>query len=271
MRNVCGCMPTISAATLIMYRGLSSIIVFSRPRAGTAPTVGARERAASTTERRRQAAPASVEQTGSSECLLPRVLSGDLLELLDRLLLGLREFLRHGQVDAGDHVALAGALELRRAAAADPQQLPVLGPGGNLQRHRAVGSRHLDGRAERSLGEGHGHVDLEVGLAAAAVELRRLDTRDDVEVPGRTAAVAGLALAAQLDSRAVLHARRNLDPEPARAALAARPPAVRARVLDDRPVAAAARARLREREQPLRPGDDAASGALRADRRHRAA
>src|SRR5207253_6622266 len=43
----------------------------------------------------------------------------------------------------------------------------------------------------------------------------------------------------------------------------------RARVLDDRPVSAAARARRRKREPPLRLGDDSAAAALRADGRRR--
>src|SRR5207244_517872 len=97
------------------------------------PQAAPRERSTLRQRRQRPREPApTISVRASSECLLPRILARDLLELLDRFFFGLRELLRHGQVDARDQVALAGALELRRAAAADPQELPVLRPGRNL-------------------------------------------------------------------------------------------------------------------------------------------
>src|SRR5207302_10422325 len=74
--------------------------------------------------------------------------------------------------------------------------------------------------------------------------------------------VAGLPLAAQLDPRAVLDAGRDADLEAPRPPLAAGAVAVGAGILDDRAVPAAARARLREREQALALGDHAAAAAL---------
>src|SRR5581483_3016618 len=174
---------------------------------------------------------------------------------------------RHGHVQAGDQVAAAGGVEARRAAAADAEQLAVLRAGRHLQGHRSVRRRHLHGRAERGLREGHRHVELQIGLAAPAVQLRRLDARDDEQVASRAAAVAGLALPAQLDPRPVLDARRDLHPEAAGAPLAPAASAARARLLDDGAVPAAARARVREGEQALRLGDRAAAAALRADGR----
>src|SRR5581483_6224321 len=132
-----------------------------------------------------------------------------LLELLEQLALLLVDLLRNLDAHAREHVALAVALEARRAAALDPQQLAVLGPGGHLQRHGAFGRRHLDGAAERGGRERHGHRHDEV-VAAALVHLRRLHPRDDVEVARGRSAVARLALALQLDARAVLDARRDL-------------------------------------------------------------
>src|SRR3954447_12528444 len=101
----------------------------------------------------------------------PRVLLRRLLQVLERLALGLRELLRDGDLDAGDQVAGAAALQLRRAAAAQAEQLPVLGAGRHLQRHLAAGGgRDVDVRAERRLAERDRHLDDEVGLAAALEE-----------------------------------------------------------------------------------------------------
>src|SRR5262249_24642574 len=133
----------------------------------------------------------------------------------------------------------------------------------NLQRHPPVGCRDLDRRAERDLVEADRDVEHEV-VAAALVELRRLHARDDVQVAGGRAAVAGLALALELDLGAVLDAGRDAHRvalgAPLTAGAAARP----ARRLDDRAVAAAARARLLQGEEPLRRRDDAAAVALGA-------
>ena len=63
---------------------------------------------------------------------------------------------------------------------------------------------------------------------------------------------------------------RDLHLEAARPALAARAAARRAGILDHRAVPAAARARLREGEQPLRLRDDTAAAALGARLRQRA-
>src|SRR5690349_13669825 len=108
--------------------------------------------------------------SSSTERLLSRILAGHLLELLDRLLLGLRELLRHREVHARDQIAPPRALELRRAAALDAQELAVLGAGRDLEGHLAVRSRHLDGGPERGLGERDRHVDLEVRITAAPEE-----------------------------------------------------------------------------------------------------
>ena len=90
------------------------------------------------------------------------------------------------------------ALQRRRAAALHAQQLAVLRAGRDLDRDAAVGRRDLDRRAERGLVERDRHLEHEV-VAAALVQLRRLDARDDEEVARRRAALAGLALALELD------------------------------------------------------------------------
>src|SRR5262249_20913130 len=72
------------------------------------------------------------------------------------------------------------------------------------------------------------------------------------------------------DLRAVLDARLDLHGERAPPPLAAGAVALRARLLDHGAVAAAAWARLREREQALRLGDHATAVALGTDDRSRA-
>src|SRR6185312_12113119 len=101
-------------------------------------------------------------------------------------------------------------------------------------------------------------------VAAPLVELRRLDARDDVEVSGGRAAEPGFALSLQLDPRAVLHAGGDPNRVALRPPLTASAAAGRARRLDDSAVAATVRARLLQREEPLRAGDDTGAFALRA-------
>src|SRR5206468_3868392 len=119
------------------------------------------------------------------------------------------------------------------------------------------------------LGDRQRHLDLEV--VALGLEHRgRLHARDDVEVAGRAAAATGLALAGQAHARAVLDAGRDVDPVALDGAHRTAALACRAGVVDDRPRAAALRARLGDREQPLALALDAATLAARAHARRRA-
>src|SRR4029453_17298645 len=142
--------------------------------------------------------------------LAPRlsVPSAHVPQLLVELALLLVELLRHLEPQAGQDVALA-TLELRRAAALDPQQLAVLGAARHLQRHGAVRRRHIDSGPKRCVSERDRHVDYEVG-APTLVDRRGGDPCDDVEISGRAAGDPGLALPLQADPGAVLDAGRNL-------------------------------------------------------------
>src|SRR5204862_5562685 len=93
---------------------------------------------------------------------LPRVVVRDLLEVLDRLALLLREPGRHVDAHAREQVALAPAVQLRRALAADAKKLAVLRAGRNLEGDLPFGGRHLDARAERRLRVGDRHLEHEV-------------------------------------------------------------------------------------------------------------
>src|SRR5215468_7284130 len=155
----------------------------------------------------------------SAEQLLARVALVRLAQVLERLALGLRQLRRHLHAQPREQVAAPAALQLRRAAPLDAKELSVARAGRHLQRDAPVGRRDLDLRAKRSLVERDGDLEHEV-VAAALVELRRLDARDDVEVAGRRAAEARLALALQLDLRPVLDAGGDVDRVALRAPLA---------------------------------------------------
>src|ERR1700758_3326525 len=104
-----------------------------------------------------------------------------LLQLFEELALLLVHALRHLDSDTREHVALARAAELRRAAALDPQELAVFRTGGNLQRDRALRRRHVDLPPERGHWEGDRHLDDQV-VSAALVGIRGRDPRDDDQV-----------------------------------------------------------------------------------------
>ena len=89
--------------------------------------------------------------------------------------------------------------------------LPVSVPSGTFTRvlpPSTVGTSML--AAERRRRHRDRHAAEDVG-AVALEELVRLDRQEDVEVAGRAAAQAGLALAGQADAGAVLDARRDVD------------------------------------------------------------
>src|SRR3954471_23366861 len=161
-------------------------------------------------------------------------------------------------------VAAAGAAEARGTLAAQALDRPVLGAGRHAELLRRVEGRDLHLGALERLGDRDRHLDLQV-VALGLEHQRLLDVRDDEEVARRAPAQPGVALAAQADARALLHAGRDVDPvaldlpQPALAA------AGRAGVLDDGAGAAAARAWPGDGEHALTLRLDAAAVAHRAD------
>src|SRR5207248_8464048 len=180
----------------------------------------------------------------------------------------LAQLLRHGQLHAREQVAAPRALQPGGTLALYAQHRAVDRAGLHLDRDRPIRGRHLGLGAERGVGERDADLDDQI-VAAARVDLRRRDPRDHVEVARLRAAVTGLALAAQADPRAVLDSRGNLHGVALRPPLAPRAVAARARILDHRAVAAAARTRRRQPEEPLALDFDAAPVALGADGRRR--
>src|SRR5262249_2238352 len=104
----------------------------------------------------------------------------------------------------------------------------------------AVQRRHLDGAAERRLHERDRRAAMKV-VAVALEDRVGLDRDEDVEVAGRPAIDAGLALARKTDARALLDARRHVDAERALLLDMARAAALLAGIAHDAPVAAALR------------------------------
>src|SRR6266508_248530 len=318
MRSVCGCMPTRSAATLIMYIGRSFTTAVSgsaardtpsrrrrarrwrsTPRAARRCSRRSRQRARGRPCRSRRGHRPSRERRRRPRPRLPRSscpagdcaplpsparapdagprraarhaesLAAQPVQLLQQIALLLVDALRHLDAHAREHVALTGAGQARCAAALDAQQLAVFGAGGNLERDGALRRRHVDLAAEGGHREGHRHLDDEI-VAAPFVRLGRRHVRHDDEVARGTAVLPGLALALEADLRAVLDAGLDLHGVRLDAALASGAVALRTRLLDDGPVAAAARTRLRQREEPLALRLHAATVALGTDHRRRA-
>src|SRR6185437_9948236 len=100
--------------------------------------------------------------------------------------------------------------------------------------------------------------------ALATEQLVRPDVHPHVQVAGRTTALARHALAGQPDPLPVGHAGGDLHGDRPGLRRHAGAPAVRARVVDDRPGPAALPARLAERERTLVAGDQAGAQAGRA-------
>src|SRR5439155_16514202 len=127
--------------------------------------------------------------------------------------------------------------------------------------------RHLDLGAKRELGERN--RDFADDVFALSREERVLGDGDHhKEIARRPAADSGLTLAAKLEARAVIDAGRHLDAEVLRDAHPPPASARRARVGDDRALAAALATGLGDREEPLLEPDlpAAPAGGTRARR-----
>src|SRR5207253_689272 len=98
------------------------------------------------------------------------VLAGEGGELLEQLTLLLGQLLRH--LDGHAHVLIAAlvAVEVRDALSAQPEHLAALRAGRDLHLHLPIERRHVDGRAQRRLGEADRDLadDLAGPLALAA-------------------------------------------------------------------------------------------------------
>src|ERR1022692_4631307 len=178
--------------------------------------------------------------------IFPRIgVAGRFPERLQRLARLVAQLLRHLHLH-GDQQVAHGAVLAPDALAANPEGPAIRGACRNadVHRHGAMG-RYLDLRAEGGLGHGDRQV-----VARSAEYLIRAHVHPYVEVAGRTPALAGCALALELDPLAVADTGRNagVDGPGTHRAAAAR--AHLARVVDHEAAPPAGPARLGEREVP---------------------
>src|SRR5579863_3624190 len=188
-------------------------------------------------------------------------LAVELGEFLEQLALARRQAARRFDDHLDQLIAAPVAVKIDDALALEPQDFSRLRARRNLELHFALERRHFDLGAHRRLRKADRHLDYHV-VVLAHEHLVLLDVDDDVEIALRSAAVAGLALAAQLEARSVIDARRNLHRE--RFGLADSPLslALGARVGDDHALAAALPAGRRDREESLLRADLAAAAAI---------
>src|SRR6202023_1954158 len=119
-------------------------------------------------------------------------------EAAQQLLLLLREVAGGGDVDLDVHhvIAAAAAVEAVDALAAQAEVAAVRGARRDLERRLAAPGGDLDQGAEDGLLIGDRQARVDVGAVAPEV-LVRLDREHHVEVAGRAAVAAVLALAAE--------------------------------------------------------------------------
>src|SRR5215472_9050194 len=172
--------------------------------------------------------------------------AADLAE--QRLLVG-RQVLRHHDLDHDELVSTPAGADVGHATARQPERLPILRAGGHGDLDVAVERRDLDLVSQRRL---H-HVDPQLVhdvLVLAAQGGVVADPQHHVQVAGRAAAVAGLALPREADLGARVHAGRDAHAQPLGPLEPALSTALRARRAQD----------------PARPG----AGRARGDVDHRA-
>src|SRR5436190_9768046 len=210
MRSVCGCMWASSAAMEIMKTPWSESIETSmrsrrtltahHPRSG-ALYVGI--------ERKRRTGSSSAarfrQQLGSRVGAVER-----LGQRLGGLLLRLGQLLGHLDLEPVADISLAATAGLRRPLSLQSLDRSVFGARTDLDLLRPFERRHLDRRAAQRLGDVDRHGHLEVAAVEPLEDGRGGDARDDEEVPRRSAALAGLALAGEPYASAVLDPGRDV-------------------------------------------------------------
>ncbi len=160
-------------------------------------------------------------------------------------------------------VALARVAHRGDPLAAQAEDLAGLRARRNLEGHVAVQGRQFDLATQCRRGETDGHLAGQV-RAFALEELVRRDADLDVQVAGRTAVAAGLALTRQANAIAVIDTRRHLDRERPRLADPPATMAIETGVGNGRARTLAGRTGLLDREETLLHADLAGTAAGRA-------
>src|SRR5688572_13122004 len=190
------------------------------------------------------------------------------LQLLEHLLLFLAQLLRRDDLDGHDQIASAAAAHVRHAAPAQTERAARLGALGYLEGLLAIERGDVDLAAQRNGGEVHRNLAVEV-VAVTLPERMILHVHDDVEIPGRPAGCARLALAADAHALSGGDPGRNLHRQLAFLLHPAQALARRTRLGNDRSRSAALPAGSRHGEEALLVAQLSAALALRAGRRFR--
>src|SRR5438105_3842193 len=173
-----------------------------------------------------------------------------LVQFLEQLSLVLRQAHRRFHGDVAVQVAGVARSHALDALAAQAELLAGLRAFGDVDRRIAGQRRHFDLAAERRARDGHRHHAMQV-VAVAREDRVLLQADLDVQVAGRPAVGARLAVARAADAHAVVDARGDLHLERLLFLHAALAVAGGAGLGDDLARAAAMRARLLHREEAL--------------------
>src|SRR5438552_8833383 len=110
-----------------------------------------------------------------------------------------------------EFAVLVGFTGDRHAVAAQPEHLPVLSHGGNLQTQRLAGKcRHLGPAAEHGGRQRHRHARVQIATLPFEPWMRG-EANPQVQIAGLCAARAHFAFAGHANARSVDHAGRNAD------------------------------------------------------------
>src|ERR1700730_1449968 len=138
-------------------------------------------------------------------------LAADAAQLLQRLLLLVGQVGRNHDPHVDEVVTATPREHMGNAAAVEPNGLPVLGAGRNLDLLRPVDRGDLNRVAQRGLR--HAQRQFVDHVGAIALQHRvRLDLDDDVQVAVGTAARSHFTLTGEANLRSAVDAGRDVDP-----------------------------------------------------------
>src|SRR5450631_1062562 len=180
-----------------------------------------------------------------------RVLAVDRLELAQQFLLPPRELDRRLDRDVTIEIAVHAAAHRLDALVAQAEHLPALRFRRNLDLGVAVERRDLDFAAKRRDRERNRHLAMQIAVLALEHRMR-LQADHDVQVAGRPAVEPRLSFTRQPDAIVLVDALGNLHRQRLVFLDAPRAAASRTRLGNDLARTVALRARLLDREEPLR-------------------
>src|SRR5262249_16715342 len=184
----------------------------------------------------------------------------DLGQFPEQLLLTLRQLLGSFDDDLHQQVAAPSAADGGHPLVRDTDHFARLCAAGQGMLQRPIERRHFNVRSQGCLAKGNRHAAYQM-LAVALEDCMFTDVNQAVQIAARSPGRPGLAFAGQTDAIPAVHPRRDADLQRVPHLHATLPVARWARVGDDRPASAAARAGLLDAEKPLALNDHAVAAA----------